>query len=91
MAKKQWEYGVGIKQGCRLYLGQVEPVYGLVWFVYRSCLDEAGEVFTQSLIVSPEVFDTQDEAERDVLEKLTLLALGRNAPLQSAIQWILES
>lgn len=98
LAEREWEYAVQICHGIRNY--KVPPERpeldggwsyherrGMVWSLYRVTHEE-GDPFFQSLMVSPEVFDTQEEAERDALEKLSMLACPIERPVIQALRWL---
>ena len=89
---REWEYTVSISNGIRRYRRDDENKVreGLTWALVRSCPTEGGETFYHSIVESPEVFDTLDEAKQDALEKLSILRCPLNQPLDKAIRWMLD-
>ena len=46
--------------------------------------------FSQAVVISPEVFENEDDAKRDALEKLSILRCPLERPLDHAIRWMLD-
>ncbi|MYE01564.1 MAG: hypothetical protein F4Y03_09825 [Alphaproteobacteria bacterium] len=90
-----WEYRVQLKEDVRLYYrpqeqgGYVER-RGTVWEVVRTTKPGDGSHYYQTVVCSPGVFEDDDEAKRDALEKLSMLRCPLGRPLDRAIKWMLD-
>ena len=99
--KVEWEFTVQLRNGVRDYKVPLDRPElageygyqerrGIVWSLSRSSLYEDGRVFHQGLVVSGGVFDNEEDAKRDALEKLTILRCPIDRPLDQAIKWITD-
>ena len=61
---------------------------GVCWELTRSRA-EGGE-YHQSIVASSEVFGTDEEAMRDALEKLSILACPIEQPVAQVLRWMHE-
>lgn len=90
MSEPKWEYTVQLHANdTRMYRGIGEQI-GWTWAVTRSTTGTDGKSFNQSIVASPEVFETDEEAKRDALVKLSILRCPLERPLDHAIRWILD-
>ena len=85
----QWTYDIEIVNDARVYPGG-EKRHGAAWVIVRR--DSIGNSVThvQPIVASPEVFDSDREAKRDALEKLSILACPLDQPLARIIKALLE-
>ena len=93
MEQARWRYEVQLRNNCRIYVDSPqEPRYGVAWSLDRVELPEPedGQPYRESIVTSAGVFETDAEAKRDAMYKLTVLALGSGDPLRSAIRYIIE-
>ena len=67
--------------------GHVERV-GVSWSLTRSCGAD-DQRYHQSIVSSPEVFECIEDANRDALEKLSMLRCPLERPIDHAIRWML--
>lgn len=84
----EWEYKVELGRDVRkrkLPDGGTDDHEGIAWAVIRSMPS-----FSQTIIASTEVFETDEEAKRDALIKLSQLRCPIDQPLDKAIKWLLE-
>ena len=51
---------------------------------------EEGRQYSQHIVASPEVFDSDEEAKEDAIRKLSALVAGTDTPVQGAIQCLLD-
>lgn len=89
-----WEYSVQIKRSVRLYWNPEtkdnEERYGFEWSLTRSTPTEEGQTFFQSIVVSPEVFESVEEAKQNALDRLSMLRCPIDRPLDMSIKFILD-
>lgn len=90
MTVPKWEYSIQISSGARLYLGEDEPRYGLVWDLTRSNTSLGESPFRQAIVSSPEVFDDAEDAKQDAIVKLSKLSCPLERPIAHAVHWMLE-
>ncbi|MCY3762647.1 MAG: hypothetical protein OXH50_15465 [Gemmatimonadetes bacterium] len=93
-AEIKWDYAIQLLAGARLYRrpgGEDETVYGWTWALVRTSSNADGSSFTHSVIVSPEVFENDEEAKHDALEKLTILRCPIERPLDVAAKMMVDS
>ena len=89
------EYKVGLRASGRLVQGQHEPKIGTSWEVRQSVGEQEGS-WQQSkiLFVSPDVFDSEDDAKRDAVQTLESLQCCETSPLRiafrTAIDWMVD-
>ena len=89
------EYRVGLRTSCRLVQGQHEPKIGTSWEVIRFIgKQERHWQDSEVLFVSPEVFDSEDDAKRDAVQTLEFLLGCETSPIriafQTAIDWMVD-
>ena len=81
-------YQVQLQTSCRLVGGR--PKFGISWVVMRRIGDRAMDI----LLASPDVFDDEDDAKRDAVQKLEPLVCCRDSPLSMAfrttIDWMVD-
>ena len=84
----EWTYEVQLSvDDARIYSGENrKPRFGITWRLQRSA-----EGFRQSIVSSPEVFENEDDAKRDALEKLSILSDPFDLPVDRAIKWLLDN
>lgn len=83
-----WTYDIEFVNDVRMY-PDGEKRHGAAWaLVRRDTLD--GVSHTQPIVASPEVFDSEREAKRDALEKLSILACPIDQPLARVIKELLD-
>ena len=85
---EEWEYTVQLfGWSARRYLGDDEDKVrnGMSWSLCRS----KGN-FTQSIVVSPEVFENEEDAKADAVQKLAILLCPIEQPVAKALRWHLE-
>ena len=96
----EWEYDVEFGPAVRTYKrpdlpeGEVD-MHGIAWTLHRSTKIEnprpdGPKRFREALITSPEVFDSTDKANQDMLVKLCLLRCQVELPLDKMIREIVE-
>ena len=86
-----WNYTVQLRDGVRLYRGPKGGVKGgIVWDLMRETPTGDGKTFYHSIIASPDVFETDEEAKQDALEKLSMLRCPFDRPIDTAIKWMLD-
>ena len=89
----KWEYIVQVRNGQRLYRHPDgdQTKEGVVWELVRTCGREEDSPYVYlSIVVSPGVFDTDEDAKRDALEKLSMLSCPLEQPVAQALRWIHE-
>ena len=90
----KWEYAICIKRGARLYHyddKRSDVRRGLVWELVRHEPDPQGgeHLQTEAIMASPRVFEHEEHASRDALEKLSILRCPYDRPIDAAIKWLL--
>ena len=88
-------YHVQLRTSCRLVPGQYEPKVGTAWEVTRFIGQREGEwLRSESLLVSPDVFDDEDDAKRDAVRTLESMFCCDDSPLRiafrTAIDWMVD-
>lgn len=88
----EWKYTVQLHDDVRLYRmkGEYVEKRGIAWSLTRSCERSTGPTFHQSIVVSAEVFDDEEEAKHDALERLSMLRCPLELPVDRAIKWMLN-
>ena len=94
-AEQTPEYKVGLRTSCRLVQGQHEPKIGTAWEVTRFLGKREGRwQDSEVLFVSPDVFDSEDDAKRDAVQTLGSLQCCETSPLRiafrTAIDWMVD-
>ena len=89
------EYRVGLRTSSRLVQGQHEPKIGTAWEVTRFIGKQEGRwQDSEVLFVSPDVFDSEDDAKRDAIQTLESLQCCDTSPMRiafrTAIDWMVE-
>ena len=89
----KWEYTVQLHDDVRLYRMKGEHVEkrGIAWSLTRSCERSNCHTFHQTIVVSAEIFDDEEEAKHDALERLSMLRCPIELPVDSAIKWMLDA
>ena len=87
---REWEYTVQLTHDVRMYVGDENPRHGSSWSLTRQTSTSDGKPFNQSIVVSAEVFDNDEEAKEDALRKLSILRCPLDQPLDKAIKWMLD-
>ena len=87
------EYKVQLRTSCRLVDGQ--PKFGTCWELSRFKGRQEGKwTDFEILFASPEVFEDQEDAKRDAVQKLEPLICCADSPLRiafrTAIDWIVD-
>ena len=87
-----WEYTLQLRSDQRGYSHPDGPrvVHGAAWALTRTCERENGSRLHQSIVASPGVFDTDEEAKHDALEKLSTLSCPLEQPVAQALRWMHE-
>ena len=80
-----WRFEISIKVDCRKYLGEDHAREGLAWTLDRIVGD-----YRQSIAASPNVFEHQEDAIQDAINKLSVLRCPIDAPLDCALKWMLD-
>ena len=86
----KWTYELQVCHDKRIYRGGPageKTMEGVTWSLDRWCKTDSPDLpeYRQSIVVSPEVFDSQDDALKDALEKLSMLRCPLERPLDEAI------
>ena len=89
------EYRVGLRTSCRLVQGQHEPKIGTAWEVIRFIGKQEGRwQDSEVLFVSPDVFDSEDDAKRDAFKPWNPYCVAKHRPCEShsrtAIDWMVD-
>ena len=89
------EYTVGLRASSRLVQGQHEPKIGTAWEVIRFIGKQDGRwQDSEVLFVSPDVFDSEDDAKRDAVQTLESLLCCETSPMriafQTTIDWMVD-
>ena len=87
------EYKVQLRTSCRLVDGQSK--FGTCWELSRFKGRQEGKwTDFEILFASPEVFEDQEDAKRDAVQKLEPLICCADSPLRiafrTAIDWIVD-
>ena len=83
-----WSYRLEIINDARFYPGG-EKRHGAAWVLVReSTVDDMTDI--QPIVASPGVFESDREARRDALEKLSVLNCPTDRPLAQAIKDLLD-
>ena len=90
MARK-WEYTVQFRMSdLRHYRNPDKTVHGISWSLMRGFVLNNGSTLFESVVVSPEVFENEEDAKRDALEKLSILRCPIEKPIDHTIRWMLN-
>ena len=83
-------YQLGLRTSCRL-LPNGETVYGLAWEINRRLPDREGEWPNfETLMVSKDVFEFEDDAKRDAVRTLESFGCCEDSPFRKAFRTIVE-
>ena len=87
------EYMVQLRTSCRLVDNQ--PKFGTTWAVDRFIGQRDGNWQDyETLFTSPDVFEDEEDAKRDAVQKLKPLICCKESPLRiafrTAIDWIVD-
>ena len=87
------QYMVQLRTSCRPGRGQNEPKFGTAWEICRfTSRNEGNWPDIETLFVSPDVFDEEDDAKRDAVRTLDSLLCCEDSPLRiafrTAIDWM---
>lgn len=85
----EWTYRLEIVNDSRICPGG-EKRFGAAWVVVREDRANASTAHVQPIVASPEVFESDREAKRDALEKLSILACQLDQPLARVIKTLLD-
>lgn len=85
----EWTYDLELVNDVRIYPGG-EKEYGQAWQLVRVHRAEDGASHIQPIVASPFVFQSDREAKRDALEKLSILACPLDQPLAKVIKELLD-
>ena len=96
MDKKDWEYQINLDCVRITKIGSDEKYReGWLWALSRSVpvMDPNGKKtsYTESIVSGCEVFDSQEEAKKDALEKLSVLRCPIDKPIDRALKWMLDA
>ena len=89
----EWAYTIQLKDSVRLYWDREKGEYqksGIAWYLSRTKPQKGKKDFTQSIVASPEVFDCDEDAKKDALEKLSVLRCPIEQPIDRTIKWIVS-
>ena len=88
-------YAVQLRTSCRPAKGQHEPKFGIAWEITRF-IGQQGDKWqdSETLFVSPDVFENEEDAKRDAVQTLKPLLCCADSPLRiafrTAIDWIVD-
>lgn len=85
-----WTYRIEIVNDARIYPGY-EKRFGAAWVLVRTKPVDDAMTHTESIVVSPDVFLSDEEAKRDALEKLSILVCPIEALLPKVIKSLLDA
>ena len=88
-------YMVQLRNSCRIDLGQNEPKFGTAWEISRIIGHQEGKwPEYETLFVSPDVFEYEEDAKRNAVQTLKPLQCCADSPLRiafrTAIAWITD-
>ena len=83
-------FHVGLRASCRLLVtGAIE--HGIAWEINRYIGEQEGSWQThETLLVSKDVFDDEDDAKRDAVRTLESLGCCEESPLRLAFRTIVD-
>lgn len=87
---EQWTYRLEVVNDVQIYPGG-EKRLGAAWVLERARPADAGATHVEPIVASPEVFNSDREAKRDALEKLSVLACPLDRPLARVIKSLLDN
>ncbi|MDE0149344.1 MAG: hypothetical protein OYG32_14245 [Rhodospirillaceae bacterium] len=85
-----WTYRIEIVNDVRIYPGD-EKRFGAAWVLVRTTSVGSAMTSTESIVVSPDVFLSDEEAKRDALEKLSILVCPIEVLLPKVIKSLLDA
>ena len=85
----QWTYRLEIVNDARVH-PTGEKRFGAAWVLVREDRVDASTAHVESIVASPDVFESDREAKRDALEKLSILACQVDQPLARVIKALLD-
>ena len=89
------KYTVQLQTSCRLVAAVQEPKFGIAWAISRYIgQQDAKGPESETLFVSPDVFEDVDDAKRDAVRTLESLLCCKDSPLRiafrTAIDWMVD-
>ena len=85
-----WKYIVHLIADVRLKRKNKETVEGVSWELVRTCKSKKDRDYIESIVSSPSVFYSEEEAKKDALEKLSILRCPYDRPVDAGIKFILQ-
>ena len=82
------EYHVGLHRDIRTTDGG--EVVGMAWSVIRRLPDPEGQPRYETLVVSKDVFEHEDDAKRDAVRVLKTFGCCDDSPFRKALRTIVE-
>ena len=87
---REWEFCVQVRTNDARIYADNKVRHGISWAVQRQTPMSNGEIYHESIVASPEVFESTEEAKDDALRKLSMLRCPLDRPLDKAIKWVLD-
>ena len=89
------KYSIQLRQSSRPAQRQHEPKIGIAWEITRFIGQQEGKwQDSETLFVSPDVFDNEEDAKRNAVQTLDSLFCCGDSPLRiafrTAIDWIVD-
>ena len=86
-----WEYTVQLQMNdLRQYRNPSKAVAGVSWSIVRKFDRFDGSTHVESIVTSPEVFDNEEDAKQDALQKLSILRCPIEKPIDHTIRRLLN-
>lgn len=63
---------------------------GVAWSLVRETRQSDNRDYLQTIITSPGVFESDEDAIQDALKKLAILRCPIDGPINAALKWVLD-
>ena len=91
---REWKYKIQLMNDARRVHRPDTPELvtrtGVAWSLVRETRQSDNRDYLQTIITSPGVFGSDEEAKQDALRNLAILRCPIDRPIDAAIKWILD-